>query len=266
MREYKPKDNVQKKAYYTDRFWVAPKIPHESLEAYSAFTEDVEAVKKEVSVLDAYVERGQLVVIVASVHNVMALQALKNAGYAMLSEMSALDFLAQEGKFEVFYQLLNLKGARRARVKCKIDENEAIETVSTLYHSADWSERECFDMFGIKFNNHPNLKRILMPEDWEGFPLRKTYPLQGDEFAAWYEVDKIFGKEYRDVVGPEIRDSAAVDRYDSTRFARIGKEVAYGANPEIADRAQSELVYEYDKNNLLVEKFQAPVTQLTKRK
>lgn len=68
------------------------------------------------------------------------------------------------------------------------------------------------------------MKRILMPDDWEGFPLRKTYPLQGDEFAQWYEVDKLFGKEARDIIGPEIRDSARVDRYDTERFARLGHE------------------------------------------
>jgi len=78
-------------------------------------------------------------------------------------------------------------------------------------------------------NNHPFLKRILMPDDWEGHPLLKTYPVEGDEFASWYEVDKIFGKEYRDIVGPENRDPARVDRYDSQRFSRIGYEVPFGA-------------------------------------
>jgi NADH-quinone oxidoreductase subunit C len=67
-----------------------------------------------------------------------------------------------------------------------------------------------------------------MPDDWQGHPLLKTYPLIGDEAAQWYEVDKIFGEEARDIIGPELRDSAQVDRYDTTRFARLGHEVPVG--------------------------------------
>ena len=68
-----------------------------------------------------------------------------------------------------------------------------------------------------------------MPDDWVDHPLRKSYPLQGDEAASWYEVDMIFGKEARDIVGPELRDAACVDRYDTQRFARLGHEVPKGA-------------------------------------
>ena len=64
--------------------------------------------------------------------------------------------------------------------------------------------------------------------DWYDHPLKKTYPLQGDEAASWYEVDKIYGKEARDIIGPELRDTARVDRYDSERFARLGFEVPKG--------------------------------------
>ncbi len=139
-----------------------------------------------------------------------------------LSEMSAIDWLATEGKFEIFYQMLSMSKRKRVRIKCKIDEKESIQSVEKLFRCADWSEREMYDMFGVVVNNHPFMKRILMPDDWEGFPLRKTYPLQGDEFAAWYEVDKIFGKEAREIIGPENRDPARIDRYDTERFSRLG--------------------------------------------
>jgi NADH-quinone oxidoreductase subunit C len=111
-----------------------------------------------------------------------------------------------------------------------LKEGQAIETVENVFRSANFSEREMFDMFGIPINNHSFLKRILMPEDWEGHPLRKTYPLQGDEFAQWYEVDKIFGKDARETIGAEIRDSSKVDRYDTERFARLGHEVPKGSD------------------------------------
>jgi NADH-quinone oxidoreductase subunit C len=70
-----------------------------------------------------------------------------------------------------------------------------------------------------------------MPDDWTGHPLLKTYPLIGDEAAQWYEIDTIFGKDYREVVGPEIRDTKRIDPKDTTQFARVGCEVAYGTKP-----------------------------------
>jgi NADH-quinone oxidoreductase subunit C len=105
------------------------------------------------------------------------------------------------------------------------------------------------------------MKRILMPYDWQGHPLLKTYPLQGDEFAAWYEVDKIYGKEARDVIGPEIRDTARVDRYDSERFARLGFEVPKGTEitgnePRNVESYQEEggvfLIKKFDKESSVV--------------
>jgi len=89
-----------------------------------------------------------------------------------------------------------------------------------------------------------------MPDDWEGHPLLKTYPLQGDEFASWYEVDKIFGKEYRDIIGPENRDPSKIDREDTKRFSRVGYEVPFGADysEEQTDIEYSETVLvDYNK-------------------
>ena len=75
------------------------------------------------------------------------------------------------------------------------------------------------------------MKRILMPEDWYDHPLKKSYPLHGDEEASWYEIDKIFGKEYRDIIGPENRDSSRVDENDTYNFSRIHHEVPFGEKP-----------------------------------
>jgi NADH-quinone oxidoreductase subunit C len=229
MRKYTPKDNVQKKSYYTDRYWVAPRVPREEVEAESHFADVVKALGQKAK--ESYVSVGQLVVHIKSTDNFDVIKTLKEeCGYTQCSEQSAVDYLAKDGEFELFWQLLNVTEAKRVRVTTRIKENEAIESIEPIFKSANFAEREIFDMFGIKVNNHPFLKRIIMPDDWEGHPLLKTYPLQGDEFASWYEVDKIFGKEYRDVIGPENRDPARIDRYDTKRFSRVGYEVPFGAD------------------------------------
>ncbi len=255
MRRYTPKDDVQKKPYYTDRFWVAPQVPKTDVADDEVFAADLAAIKKRFKVLDAYIQVGQMIVYIRPEDNYGVLELLRDeCGYTQLSELSAIDWLAQKGQFEVFYQMLSMGKRKRLRVKMFIDENQAVNSVEKLFRSADWSEREMYDMFGIKLNNHPFPKRILMPDDWEGWPLRKTYPLQGDEFAAWYEVDKIFGKEARDVIGPELRDPAMVDRYDTKRFARLGHEVPYGAEFK-EDTPETPLGYQEEEGVFLIEKF-----------
>ena len=252
MRKYTPKKNVQAKAKYTDRFWVAPRVPREKVEEGSFFESVVDELKSNnIELLDFYVELGQLVVKIKPEDNVKALTILKeNSCFKMCSELSAVDYLAQDGEFEVFYQLLNLDKAQRARVITRIKENQAIESVENIYRMANFAEREMYDMFGIYVNNHSYLKRILMPDDWVGHPLLKTYPLQGDEHASWYEVDKIFGKEYRDIIGPELRDPARVDRYDTQRFARVGHEVPFGADPALVDKTETTVEDGYSKTFL----------------
>jgi NADH-quinone oxidoreductase subunit C len=150
--------------------------------------------------------------------------------------------------------MLSMNKRKRVRIKMYIKENQAIESVEKLFRSADWSEREMYDMFGIEVNNHPFLKRILMPYDWKGWPLRKTYPLQGDEFAQWYEVDKIYGKEARDIIGPELRDTARIDRYDSERFARLGHEVPKGA-PVSDEDPQNPQEYQEEGGVFMIKKL-----------
>ncbi len=230
MREYKDRKNAQKRAYYTDRFYVVPSIPKEDPSSDEIFAKDYEKLKENFEIKEAYIQRGQLVVIIDPKDNKKILSFFKDElDYTFLSELSANDYLSQSGEFEVFYQLLSINKRKRARVKCRLKEKSAIESVYTIYKSADWAEREMFDLMGVKVNNHYNLKRLIMPDDWSGHPLRKDYPLQGDEAAAWYEVDKIFGKEYREIIGPEQRDPARIDRKDTKNFARIGHEVPYGA-------------------------------------
>ncbi|SFV60138.1 NADH-ubiquinone oxidoreductase chain C [hydrothermal vent metagenome] len=229
MRKYTPKDNVQGKSYYTDRFWVAPRVPRMEVEEGSHFANVLKALGKKAK--ETYIEIGTLVVHIDAKKNLEIIKILKEkCGYTQCSEQSAVDYLANDGEFELFYQLLNITEAKRIRVVCRLKKGAAIESITPLFKSANFAEREMFDMFGIYVNNHPFLKRILMPDDWHGHPLLKTYPLHGDEAASWYEVDKIFGKEYRDVIGPENRDPSRIDRYDTKRFSRVGYEVPFGAD------------------------------------
>ncbi|MBI2819954.1 MAG: NADH-quinone oxidoreductase subunit C, partial [Acidobacteria bacterium] len=79
--------------------------------------------------------------------------------------------------FEVIYQLYSFSRNERLRVKVPLGEQEAVESVIPVWSGADWMEREVFDMFGIRFDHHPNLKRILLPDEWEGHPLRKDYSI-----------------------------------------------------------------------------------------
>lgn len=260
MRKYTPKDNVQAKAYYSDRFWVAPRVPREEVEEGSHFAAVVKMLGKNAK--ESYVEIGQLVVHIDAKENVSVIQTLRDeCGYKQCSEQSAVDYLAQDGEFELFYQLLNVNEAKRVRVVCRIKEGEAIESIESIFKSANFAEREIYDMFGIKINNHPFLKRIIMPDDWEGHPLLKTYPLHGDEFAAWYEVDKIFGKEYRDVIGPENRDPARIDRYDTKRFSRVGYEVPFGTD---ISEGETENPIEYSETVLV--NYNTGTKDLDKRK
>jgi len=227
MRKYIPKDNVQGKSYYTDRFWVSPRVPRVTVED-AHFTSVINTLGDLVK--ESYVEVEQLVVHIDAKDNYEVMRILKETcGYKQCSEQSAVDYLAKDGEFELFWQLLNHTEAKRVRVITRLAQGLAIESIEPLFKSANFAEREIFDMFGIKINNHPFLKRILMPDDWEGHPLLKTYPLHGDEFASWYEVDKIFGKEYRDIIGPENRDPSKINVEDTKNFSRVGYEVPFGA-------------------------------------
>jgi NADH-quinone oxidoreductase subunit C len=257
MRAYKPKGDVQKKSYYTDRYWVAPQVAKQEVFSDAVFNADLEAIKSKFEVSDAYIQVEQMVLFINPEDNFDVVKFCKDElEYTQLSEMSAIDWIEKEGKFEIFYQLLSMNKRKRIRVKCFIDQNQAIESVEKLFRSADWSEREMYDMYGVIVNNHPYMKRILMPDDWQGYPLLKTYPLQGDEFAAWYEVDKIFGKEARDVIGPEIRDSAAVNRYDTERFARLGHEVPKGTELNVgSEEPETPLGYQEEEGVFMISKF-----------
>ncbi len=120
------------------------------------------------------VERGEIVRICTYLRD--------ECGYNFLSDLCGVDYLGRAPRFEVVYNMYNLTTKERLRVKVLVEEqNPNVDTVSGVWSTANWHERECWDLMGISFNNHPDLRRILMPADWVGFPLRKDYPVQGPD-------------------------------------------------------------------------------------
>jgi NADH-quinone oxidoreductase subunit C len=100
--------------------------------------------------------------------------------FVRLSTVTAVDRFPVEPRFEVVYHLHSIEHNQRIRLKCRLaSDTPVIESVTGVWRGADWYEREVFDLFGISFSNHPDLRRIMMPDDWEGHPLRKDYPITG---------------------------------------------------------------------------------------
>ena len=111
--------------------------------------------------------------------------------FRLVSDILGVDLLdfEREPRFEVIYSLYSLSSHRRIVVKAQVDEDEPeIDSVSDVWLAAEWAEREIYDMFGISFNNHPDMRRILMPDDWIGHPLRKDFPLGGEEVEFSHNV------------------------------------------------------------------------------
>jgi NADH-quinone oxidoreductase subunit C len=102
----------------------------------------------------------------------------------LLADLTAVDYSRYPGdvgpRFEVVYNMISTKYRHRIRLKVRVPEDDPrIDTVSSVWQTANWHERETYDLMGITFDGHPDLRRILLPEDWEGYPLRKEYPLKG---------------------------------------------------------------------------------------
>jgi len=129
-------------------------------------------------------DRGEATLEIEPARIVDVCRVLKDRGdFIRLSSVTAVDWHPQTPRFEVIYHLHSIGRNERLRLKCRLGSDEPeIDSVTGVWRSADWYEREVFDLFGIRFRNHPSLRRLLMPEDWEGHPLRKDYPVQGPRY------------------------------------------------------------------------------------
>ena len=102
--------------------------------------------------------------------------------FRFLTDLCGVDNLPQIPRFEVVYLLYSMKNNERVRLKTKVGVGESVSSVESIWKAADWLEREAYDLFGIPFDNHPDLRRILLWDGFEGYPLRKDYPVEGPDF------------------------------------------------------------------------------------
>jgi len=127
--------------------------------------------------------KGELTIKIDKKHIVEISKFLKSdpeLEFKLCSDVTAVDWATRKNRFTVVYNIFSLKHSFRLRLKVDVDESDcSIDTVSTIWQAANWHERETFDMYGIKFNNHPDLRRMYMPEEFEYYPLRKDFPLMG---------------------------------------------------------------------------------------
>lgn len=136
-------------------------------------------------VLDQHCFRGDATVRVPAERLLALLDFLYDEGFQMLVDITAVDGYQRDPRFEVVYHLLNLASQERLRIQVPVGENRPVPSLTGRFRAATWFEREIFDLFGIPFTGHPDLRRLLMWEDFPGHPLRKDFPLDGgDPFCS----------------------------------------------------------------------------------
>jgi len=139
-----------------------------------------------------YVARDDLPAVARAMHDDPSL------AFTLLSELAAADYWPREPRFELIYILVSFARRVRVRIKVRLDGTDPhIATVSDIWPGANWLEREVWDLFGIVFDGHPDPRRLLMPEDWEGYPLRKDYPVQINMKPRADEALQVTEEEFR---------------------------------------------------------------------
>jgi NADH-quinone oxidoreductase subunit C len=161
-----------------------PLVPEASLAALTAVDEELNPT---VAVSAAHIQAVCL-----------ALRDTPGLEFSAFSNVTAADFFPRrEPRFDVVYHLVSPHRRARVRLKVQLAGGESLPTVSTVWPGAGWPEREVFDLFGIVFDGHEDLRRLMMPEDWEGHPLRKDYPVQVRKDAATFMPLQVTEEEFR---------------------------------------------------------------------
>ncbi|MEN6372248.1 MAG: NADH dehydrogenase (quinone) subunit D [Armatimonadota bacterium] len=153
-----------------------------------------------------------------------ALHDKSSLNYNFLSDITAVDFYRKKTRFEVVYRMYSVPNGRRLWVKVPVETGEEVETVTSVWKNANWMEREVYDMFGIRFANHPDLRRILMPSNWIGHPLRKDHPVGSEEVQ--------FTESTGDIIPQTVFYNEQFEGMDFKGYIERGDEMntAYGAS------------------------------------
>jgi NADH-quinone oxidoreductase subunit C len=132
------------------------------------------------AVLDATFDRDELTLTIAKDQIRAAAAVVQQAGYNFLEDVTCVDWYPSEPRFHVVYHIVSFSLKQRVRLVAPVDSvDPTIDSITPVWPSANFYEREVWDLFGVRFNAHPNLRRIMMPEEWDGHPLRKDYPVEG---------------------------------------------------------------------------------------
>ncbi len=149
-------------------------------DAVTAALADHVAIKALSSLItDAKWDRHELTLTVAPETIVTAATAAKSAGYNFLEDVTAVDWYPSEPRFQITCHILSHTLKARLRLVARVAEGQSIQSITSVWPSANFYEREVFDLFGVTFTGHPHLTRIMMPDNWNGHPLRKDYPVEG---------------------------------------------------------------------------------------
>jgi NADH-quinone oxidoreductase subunit C len=148
------------------------------------------------AVLDTEFQRGRAVLVIAPTAVKPVLSQLQRKGYRFLASLHGVDYYPHEPRLGVLYELLDMDRVDRISVKARVPTDGAeIDSVVELFPGAEFPEREAYDMFGVVFNGHPDLRRILMPEDYEGYPQRRDFPVGGEPVLFTYNEQRTYGKD-----------------------------------------------------------------------
>jgi NADH-quinone oxidoreductase subunit C len=132
------------------------------------------------AVTNAKFDRGELSLVIAADAIRAVCRTLQRAGYNFFEDVTCVDWYPAEPRFQVTYHILSHKLKERVRLEVMIESiDPSVDSITSVWPAANFYEREVWDLFGVRFHGHPNLRRIMMPDDWEGHPLRKDYPVEG---------------------------------------------------------------------------------------